>query len=417
MDLIKTMPINQSLDVMQRVRVSSTLLMIIGYFFLPLFAWTAFVAVLTAIMKIESRFLLFLCIFCFSMLIASRHIGYLYDKSDDLPSYFLAYEAYGNFLSVIPLTVLYARNGDIGFAYLSYFIKAVTDEHLFLYFFSILFLSLAAYSKFAKKFVGVGNVIFCLLVYLMFFKAFQMQWMIIRSCLAIPFLLLSLHYVGHRQKSKGYMLFLLGFLMHGATAVLFFPALLYGENLSDKLDLRKLFRYIGYGIVFGVTVTIILVLSNSYVITKILSQDIALNLDNAIVYIVPLIIGLLTLLQCRNHFLKNVIVYFLFIGAIGFMFGKNFYRFVHPLLFLLPIMIVYLAEELREKTVLAELIRPGYALLCYLSFLYVMQLDEPNFYYKQDLIEPVNVSGYQQAILFDKYVTEDIIYYKGWRER
>ncbi|MBY6063738.1 EpsG family protein [Pseudidiomarina sediminum] len=402
---------------LQKTQLLSVLLLLLGYVVLPLFAWVPLVALVAGIMRIQSKVLATLVVFAFAMLIASRHLGYLYGKSDDLPSYLLAYEAYSSFLSVLPLTVLYAKNGDVGFAYLSYAIQGLTDTHLFLYFFSIVALSLWAYLRFAKAYAGAHWALFCLLCYLMFFKTFQIQWMIIRSCLALPILLLSLHYVAHDQRKKGILLYLVGFSLHGATAILFFPALLYGRALKEPLDFARLAKYAGYLLIAGIVVGGVLMALGSYVIAKVMSQDLGFNAENAVVYIVPLVLGVLVMLQCENRFLKNVILYFLLIGAFGFVFGKNFYRFVHPLLFLLPIMVVYLSEALIKRHRLAHLIRPAYVVLCYLSFTYVMQLDEPNFYYKDPLIVPENVTGAEQVQLFDQYVEEDVIYYKGWRTR
>lgn len=393
----------------------AVLVFVVGYFFLPLFAWLPLLALAAATMRLDSKTLGLLVVFAFAFLIASRHLGYLYGKSDDLPSYLLAYEAYRDLFSVLPLTVVYAKNGDIGFAYLSYFIGELTDKHRFLYFFTILALSFWAYLRFARAYAGAQWALFCLVCYLMFFKSFQIQWMIIRSCLAIPILLLAIYDVAHGRKRKGYLLYLLGFSLHGATALIFFPILMYGRALCEPIDVKKLSKYGGYLLIVGAVATVGLIAVDSYVIAKVTSQELGFNAENAVVYFVPLVLGVFVILQSDNRFLKNVILYFLVMGALGFVFGKNFYRLVHPLLFLLPVMVVVLMTNLSNKNKLGHLVAPLYAVLCFLSFMYVMQLDEPNFYYKDETIIPANVSGLEQWQMADEYVGDDVIYYKGWR--
>lgn len=401
----------------QTLESAIALCVVISFLILPLFAWIGLLGLYSAWTAKSSKLIIGLAIFMFSFLIAGRHLGYLWGKSDDLPSYLLAYEAFSGFMSVIPLTVFYAKNGDIGFAYFSYGISLVTEKHRFLYFFITVAVSLIAYVKFAERYTKGIYVLFALVCYITFFKAFQIQWMIIRSCLAIPILFLALDYVSENRRRLGYSLFVLGFLLHGATAVLFFPALLYGRRLSKSINLKELSKYLIYFSVIGGVLGFVLAMTSSYVLNKIMSQSIEINAENAIVYLVPLAIGVTYCIQARNRFLKNVTLYFLVIGFIGFFFGKNFGRFVHPLLFLLPIIVIHLTQELEQRSRLISVLRPTYQVLCFLSFLYVIQLDQPNFYYKDENINPANVTGYRQFLLFGEYVEDDVIYYRGWRDK
>jgi len=159
--------------------------------------------------------------FSFAFLISSRYVGLLWGGSDDMPSYFLAYLNYDDFKWIFQTSIKYAKHGDFVFGFYSWFVGVVTNHHLFIYYFVTVFITLMFIWLFLKR-TQAPQILLCFLFIVIFFKYFQFQWHLIRSCMAVPVLLLGLSYSGHHQK-KGALRFLFDGLIHFSTFALALP--------------------------------------------------------------------------------------------------------------------------------------------------------------------------------------------------
>ncbi len=127
-------------------------LLLASWLFLPFLAWVAGVFVYAFAVQ-KNKFdsaIVFFVVFSLSVLIASRHIGYLWGGADDMPSYLMAYERYTSFSSMLPTSLLYAKHADFLFALYSWVVATLTNNHSFLYYFTTLALTYLLIWKFCK---------------------------------------------------------------------------------------------------------------------------------------------------------------------------------------------------------------------------------------------------------------------------
>jgi len=382
----------------------------------PWYIWPAFLVVSAAFMRKTPVILVVLTIVSLSFMVASRHVGYLWGPSDDVASYYLAYDNYSDFWSVMPIALVYTYNADILFAYFSYGVARLTDNHRFIYFFLTVAISFMAYAFMARKYTKSSYVLFCLVCYIIFSRSFIMQWMLLRVCMAMPFFFMAVYENSNGNRKKGIFLFLIGFFLHGSTAIIFFPLMVAGKYLKDKVSVGMLLKYGSMAAIVGSAVVAVLFMTNAYLLNKITSQNIEVSMGSPETYAITLMVGIAILIQSKDAFMKNLIIYFLIFGFLGFFFGKNVLRFTHPLLFLLPIMIVHLVEVLKDKHNFAIVFRPVWAVFCFMTFMHALNLNYPDFYYKAET-DPRTITGYQQAQLFVEYIRDDVEYYDGWRTR
>ncbi|WP_219013028.1 EpsG family protein [Shewanella algae] len=389
----------------------------ISYLCLPFYFWILLFALSSIFLKNEKFFSVLVFIFSFSFLISSRYVGELWNGSDDMASYFLMYDNFSSFSSVIPISVRYAKNADLLFAYFSYYISVISDGNKFLYYFVIVFISLLSYYFFCRKHLSPALALLALVLYLLFFKSFQMQWNILRSCLALPVLLMGIYYASHNNKVLGCIVFFFGALFHASTAVMLLPLLVVSKYLRNELSLSTFKRILSYAVVLGSLLFFVIYMSGGYVLNKIVTQQISVNFSNVALYVIPLVVFVLFFWKSKNHYLNNVAIYFLAVGALGFLFGKNFYRFIHPLLLFMPIIIVGLAFSFSQKANERFLVIAFYLVMCFSTFLYVIYINESKFYHKKEGVEFVgDVTGVEQVALFFEYLETDVEYYDGYRK-
>ncbi|ENM3897658.1 EpsG family protein, partial [Vibrio cholerae] len=191
----------------QRVDIVVTIALVFGFLILP---GPAYIAMLTLCIVIfpsmKSHLIAFITIFYFSFLIASRYSGLIWFGSDDLPSYFLAYDAItSGERDSISASFFYAKHLDIGFIGLTKIINYLTGGNRFLYYFTLVSTSFSIYYYFLYRVLKGGYALLALILFFLYFKNIHLSMHILRSSLAIPIILLSLSF----SSSKRYFVFLI----------------------------------------------------------------------------------------------------------------------------------------------------------------------------------------------------------------
>jgi len=363
--------------------------------------------------------------FSFAFLISGRYVGLLWGGSDDMPSYFLAYLNYNDFKWILNTSIRFARHGDYAFGFYSWFVGVLTNHHLFIYYFTTVFSTLVLIFLFLRR-TQTPQLLLCFIFIIIFFKYFQFQWHLIRSCMAVPVLLLGLSYSG-KQRKKGVLIFLLGGLLHFSTFALAFPLLLFGNNLNKSWGLKGLVA----GVLFLITIVITLIISAKllssfsgiYFVSKILSR---LHVEPSFamfpfLFFFLLIFALILPVYLRTkdvNYLRlfNIYFYFLIIGTIAlFMAGKELYRFIMPL-FLLYSPLLFKSVEYYKQRFIFNFFLVTLFSFHIMSFSYVVWLNESNFFYLMPNKHPITYNGWQYASGFKDYLFNDLDFYAGYRQ-
>lgn len=417
---------NQSSDY-YNTTVIVGLILLISWLFLPLVVWISLLGISCYFLNFGrlTGFFSFLVISSLAFLISSRYVGYLWGGSDDMPSYFLAYLNYDEFKWVISSSVKYARHADFAFSYYSWFIAWITKHHLFLYYFLTVFFTYAATYKFLKI-TKVPNIILSFLFVAIFFKYFQFQWHLIRSVLAVPIILSGLLLVP-QHKIKGIGVFILGGLTHFSTFALSLPLLLQNERLNRKYNLLN-FLTLFFIMVTGVVILLIsakflAAFSNYYIVSKIVSR-LVIEPSFLMAPFLFFFVGILALTYPVYRITKedtyirlfNISFYYCVIGLIAmFIAGKELYRFIMPL-FLIYSPLIFKSVIYFKQKLLIDLAFLSLFFIHVASFLYVVNLNESQFFYLTGEEEPVLSNGGQMINSFIQYVNDDIDFYSGYRQ-
>lgn len=391
----------------------SSVVVVLSFMILPLYLWLAFLSFISCFSS--NNKIVWPLIFALSFLISSRYVGLLWGGSDDMASYFLAYENYKGLDSIVPVTLKYAKNLDFLFAFYTYLVNQISDAHKFIYYFSTVFISLLLYALFLSKYTNGKYVLFGLLLYMLFFKTFQLQWNVIRSSMAIPILFLGISYSLHGKFKKGLFIYVIGALVHGSTALLLLPLFVVGKRLSQPISVKRFLKLVLLGAGAFVFVLAALYFKGSYLWYKIITQQVELNVANIVIFVIALSISLPAVFSKDHVELSNILKYIIIIALAGFIFGKNFYRFAHPFLAFAPVaFIVYISSS--KNYGVSAIYKFAYVSFCYFGFLYVLFLNQSQFYYLNGNNGfPGNYNGFQQVSLFLDYIERDIDYYNGYR--
>lgn len=403
------------------------LMLLCLWFILPLVVWLLLLGVYCFSYEDKKGIapLQWLVVFSFSFLISSRYIGLLWDGVDDMPSYFLAYLNYDEFKWIFQTSIKFAHHGDFLFGFYSWFIAQISDHDLFVYYFTTVFITYLFMWAFLKK-VAAPKLVLCFLFTAMFFKYFQFQWHLIRSCMAVPLLLLGLVYLGENTK-KGAGIFLIGGLVHFSTFALTLPLILIGKRLEKNWGIKGLLIFslvlIGSVTVLIFSAGLLSSFSGIYVISKIVSR---LHIEPGfamfpfwLFFFLVFVFTLPAYLKSSDsNYIKlfNISFYFLIIGAISLIVaGKELYRFIMPLFLIYSPLIFKTVKYYRQRFVINFVL---VALFCIhlLSFTYVLWLNESDFFYLVSDKHPITQSGWNYLTGFFSYLADDIDFYSGYRQ-
>ena len=140
-------------------RHASLLFLSLSWLFIPQL-WLALTAVcLSGAGKKPNNIMPALIGLSLSLLIATRFIGFLWGGADDMPTYFMAYERYNNFSSMMATSLLYGKHADFLFALYSWGVANLTDNHLFGYYLVTLCLTYALVWQFCKQWCGLSAAV------------------------------------------------------------------------------------------------------------------------------------------------------------------------------------------------------------------------------------------------------------------
>jgi hypothetical protein len=251
-------------------------LLLLSWLFVPFILWV-FGLFLYAFVVKKTPFDTVLAIIIsllLSILIASRYIGYLWNGSDDMPSYLMAYERYDDIWTMLSVSLIYAKHGDVLFSLYSWGVACLSNNDIYTYYFLSVFITYGLIWRFCKEIDGPSPLI-CFLLIILFYKFFQFQWHLIRTCMAVPILLMGIWFA-QKHKKKGALIFILGGLIHFSTFVLLLPLLIFSKHLTRRWTLSQLIvMFIGFILLAVIGVVAIKILStviNNYMINKILTR-------------------------------------------------------------------------------------------------------------------------------------------------
>jgi hypothetical protein len=363
--------------------------------------------------------------FSIAFLISSRYVGLLWGGSDDMPSYFLAYLNYDDFKWIFHTSIKYAKHGDFVFGLYSWFIGLISNHHLFVYYFSTVFITLMLTLLFLKH-TQTPQLLLCFIFVIIFFKYFQFQWHLIRSCMAVPVLLLGLFYSASHRK-KGVLIFFFGGLIHFSTFALALPLLLLGNNLNKNWGVKGLVAavlvLISIIITLVISAKLLASFSDLYVVSKILTR---LHVEPSFamfpfLFFFLLVFALILPIYLRTNdttYLRlfNIYFYFLIVGVIAlFVAGNELYRFIMPL-FLLYSPLLFKSLEYYKQRFIFNFCLVTLFFIHVMSFSYVVWLNESDFLYLMPDNHPITYSGWQYVVGFKYYLFNDLDFYSGYRQ-
>lgn len=404
-------------------------LLLAGWLFLPFLAWVAGVFIYAFAVqktKLDSA-IVFFVVFSLSVLIASRHIGYLWGGADDMPSYLMAYERYSSFSSMLPTSLLYAKHADFLFALYSWVVASLTNNHSFLYYFITLAVTYLLIWKFCKL-VDNPSPLLCFLMIVFFYKFFQSQWHLIRACMAVPILLYGIWY-SQTNKKHGIAIFFLGSLMHFSTSFLLLPLLIFSKHLNRRWNIEQLILLI-LGFVFSAIFGVLAIkgvgsVINHYMINKILTRLVFepsfSKLPSLLFFIFVTIIALPGYIKTTSPTyirLFNMMSFLTLLSFIALFFiGDELHRILLPLYLLYaPLMLLafqYITPKLITGSFLFLVIAFHMA-----AFSYVLLINESNFFYQDEIHRhPIENKGLDYFLTFKHYSETDITYYDGYRNK
>lgn len=404
-----------------------SLLLVLSWPFVPIILWLA-CALLVSVMIVTSRFrslVILLASFSVAMLIASRYVGFLWGGADDMPSYFMAYERYDDFASMMPMSLLYAKHADFLFALFGWSIAKVSDNHLFVYYFTTVFSTYLLIWWFCKTITPIHAVL-CFFLIILFYKFFQAQWHLIRACLALSLLIGGL-YIAGQSRSKGTLVYFIGGLIHFSTFILAFPLFLIRKHLAQRWSGLQIFGLVAgflIAVSFGlIAVKILAGFVNNYMVNKIVTRLIIepnfSKLPSLLFFYGVLLFSIPTYINGNNktqQFLFNSALYFIVIGTVALFFiGEELHRVILPLyLIYAPLFILSSDYYLPNSTSAVASI--GLQSFVVLAFCYVLFINESNFFYRQQA-NPIELNGKEFVEQFVDYLQHDLSYYDGYRNK
>lgn len=394
----------------------------IMYLLLPLvvFVFTLIMVISLFYRQKKSLTLAAMVIFFLSYLIATRYVGEVWGGSDDMASYFLAYERFTSFREAHFVSLRYLKSLDYLFVLYSTFVSIVLRLNNFGYYFvtvaGTLVISYYAY----EAIVGRNRALLSLALYVFYFKAFHLQWHIIRAAIAIPILALGVATIADRRIVKGALLFLIGFGFHAATAILFIPLYLYGPQIDDPGTMQNRVTYLIRAAGFlSVGVTLMWFLGH-YGLDKVMSalSSVRITFNHNARFILPFwllySVKIIAHLRLRRRYLERMVLYFCLVSlaATFFVPTQVFYRYAHPFLFLQPLVVMLVLNSFRPQF-LGYFV---YASLIFFAFMYVIFLNETSFFFLGD-VTPSNINGLKQLELLHDYIGSNVPFYDGFRMR
>ncbi|WP_170170101.1 EpsG family protein [Malaciobacter pacificus] len=371
---------------------------------------------------IKYNFLLFLFIITF--LVSSRYVGLLWDGSDDMASYFLAYEHYTTFETVPAISLFYAKNVDILFAYYSYFLK-VWNFNLFQYYFSTILITFIIMYFSYRKILTLKEAIFSVVFYILYIKSFQLQWHILRSSVALPILFMAIYYrsIDETIAKKSLLIYVIGATIHMSSALLLLPLFIFAKNLRTHINFIKYIKIILKILFVSIILFLILTLTDNYVVNKITGSFDTRSFfqinSNIIYLILPLFLMVTYVivfkkLNLTNYFIYNIILYNLLLIIVGVVIaGGEIFRIVQFTLFLQPIVFLMILQNIKNLSIKIIFSIP-IILSLYLGHLYIVNLNQSKFFYKSNQA-PINLTVYQTFPLLIEYLENDIQYFNGYR--
>ncbi|TMO67081.1 hypothetical protein CWC18_01350 [Pseudoalteromonas aurantia] len=405
------------------------ILLLFSWLFLPVLLWLSLVVIYanTSTEDNGNGALGLLVMFSLSMLVASRYVGFLWGGADDMPTYFMAYERYNSFSSMMVTSLLYGKHADFLFSFLSWVIAMLSEQHLFIYYFLCIFLSYMFIWKFCKV-VGTPYPLLCFLLIVLFYKLFQAQWHLIRAAIAIPILLCGIWKAKENFK-VGLLVFIIGALFHFSTFILLLPLFLFNNKLSNRFSFiqfsQSLIAFIVGLFLFILFVFLLSGFVDNYMINKVLTRLVIepnfSKLPSLVFFIFVSIFSIGAYIRDGNEsqrMLFNIGLYFNVIGCLAIFFiGEELHRII------LPMYIIYAPLLIMSLGVFSPSSVPFMFLLTIksfvlLSFSYVIYINESEFFYKLDSKRhPIELKGIDYLSSFKKYFSEDIEYYNGYRNK
>ncbi len=396
----------------QRATIITTVALVFGFLMLP---GPAYIAMLTLCVVIfpsmKSHLVAFVTIFYFSFLIASRYSGLVWAGSDDLPSYFLAYDAItSGERDAISASFFYAKHLDIGFIGLTKLINYLTDGNKFIYYFSLVATSFTIYYCFLYRVLKGSYALLALILFFLYFKNIHLSMHILRSSLAIPIILLSLSF----SSSKRYFIFLIAGTFQASSAVLASFSLLT-RDMIKKLSFKQ------KSILLSLAVLVFFSIGHFYLFGKITSAKLSLGLGNYPIILSNIMVGMVFIIASNRKFVLRedgtkwlyIYGYFILVSSLSLLFTHHTYRFSHFILYMTPMIIAFAISSGKKLDYLLYVLVLVYISASYYTYYYILNLNESNFYYRSS--GNVLINGFSQLSLFFDYVELDVAYSSFWR--
>jgi len=394
----------------------------LSYFFVPAPAFVFFLLLYCVLdKKFDSAVLALIVIFYFSFLISSRFSGAIWNGSDDVPSYFLAYDAISSGKNAVWSAVHYTHHLDYLFIFYTKVVNYFSDGHRFIYYFLTVFLNFTMFYCFSRRVLTSGGALLVLLLFLTYFKNIHLSMHLLRSSLAISVVLYAMTF----ESSKRYAMYLISFLIQGSTVLLMLPILLlkdrlFNEKLHNALNIKFL---IPTFLIPVLLIPIVYILfPDGYIFNKLKYIEVRLGLVNY--HIIMANIAFVSLLfflsgwSVRNNRYRgmgwmNVYAILVLISFLGLVFNQHVYRFGQQVLYLSPILIVLILHSFERNLYFKTMIVCLYSIANYFTYIYVIYLNESDFYYLTS--GSILDNGLVQINFFYEYLQNDVSYDSSWR--
>jgi len=398
----------------QRLTLLVSISLIISYFLLPGPAYIATLTVIIAVVpSIKSHSVAIITIFYFSFLIASRYSGLVWDGADDLPSYFLAYDAItSGERDAVSASFFYAKHLDMGFIALTKLLNYFTAGSRFIYYFVLVYLSFFVYYVFLVRALNSRYTLFALVLFLLYFKNVHLSMHILRSSLAIPVILLSLTFFSYKK----YLIFLIAGTFQASSTVLASLTLVSKESINKFSFIQKLIGLFSFVVIF-------VVIGQVYLFGKITHINLSIGLGNYVIILSNIVMGVAFISIANRRILSDekgktwvyLYGYFVLVSLLSLAFSHHTYRFSQFVLFLTPLIIAMSISIGKRFDYLQYVLALIYMAGSYYTFYYILVLNESDFYYRNS--GDVFINGFDQILLFFDYVDLDVDYTKFWRSR
>ncbi|MGS0692280.1 EpsG family protein [Shewanella sp. 30m-9] len=382
------------------------------YLILPGPAYIAVLAFLVVIIpNFKSHLVATLTIFYFSFLIASRYSGIVWDGSDDLPSYFLAYDAItSGERDSISASFFYAKHLDIGFIALTKLINYLSGGNRFIYYFTLVFASFFTYYLFLFRALKGRYALFALLIFLLYFKNIHLSMHILRSSLAIPLILLSLTFTSNKK----YIMFFFAGTFQASTAVLAALTLIPRDFVTRFSIVQKISFITLLVVSFAV-------IGQVYLFGKIVHARFSIGVGNYPIILANIVVGVSFIFISHKSVIGKddgvkwiyFYVYFILVSLLSLVFSHHTYRFSQFILYLTPFVITLSVFSRYRLDYLQYVLAILYISGSYYTYYYILNLNESDFYYLQS--SDILINGVSQILLFFDYVEMDVGYSSFWR--